>query len=182
VNPDEHRRPVSMVIDASIAIALVAPESTREALREVVEEHRADGGHVIVPDLFWLEVTNVLTRPAVDSERMVNALRALDEIGVESIGLDRPLLLLTIDLAVRHRLTAYDAAYLALAQVEDASLLTLDAALVAAAGDRAIRIPGIAPHRLAERASAYEGEPIDWSRFGRYLASLRAEAEKAAGV
>jgi len=104
--------------------------------------------------------------------------QAMDELQVESIHLDRPLLLLTIDLQTRSGLSAYDAAYLALAQAEDARLLTLDARLADAAGDRAMRIDGMPPRRLAEEAAAYGGEPIDWARFGPYLARLRAEARE----
>jgi len=52
-------------------------------------------------------------------------------------------------------LTAYDAAYLVLAETSDAQLLTADAALAAAAGDRAILITeadGVGEGRVPYRA------------------------------
>jgi predicted nucleic acid-binding protein len=183
VKSDSHPTQTALVFDASAAIALVAAGPARERVREVIERQRGTGGRVIVPDLFWLEIANVLARtPDASSERAVDAIRTFDDLGVESVPLDRPLLLVVIDLAVRHRLTTYDAAYLAVAEVEDARLLTLDTALQTAAGARAMVIPGVDPHRLAEASAEYHIEPIDWARFGPYLASLRAEAEGAAGT
>ena len=168
-----------IVIDASAAIALVrrepaAPEVAR-ALRASTSAER------LVPDVFWLEIGNVLHRRyRVSPETMVEALRELDELGLESVRLDRALLLVAFDLTAQHRLSTYDAAYLALADIEDAQLLTLDAELAAAAGPRAIRVmPG--PHRLAEPPPKYGAEPIDWARFGPYLAQLRAAARTPAG-
>jgi hypothetical protein len=99
----------------------------------------------------------------------------MDDLGIDSVRVDRPLLLVTIDLQVRFGLSAYDASYLALAEIEDARLLTLDRALAAAAGPRAIRIAGLSQERLSETPAPY-GEPVDWARFGPYLAQLRAEA------
>lgn len=130
----------------------------------------------MVPDHFWLEVANVLTRRyGVTAEEAVERLRDVDDFGLRSIRIDRPLLLVTLDLQARFGLSAYDAAYLALAETEDARLLTLDGRLALAAGPRAIRLAGVGEGRLSEEPAAY-GEPIDWARFGPYLAELRAAA------
>lgn len=112
--------------------------------------------------------------------RVVEALRETDDLGIDTIPLDRPLLLVTIDIQAREGLSAYDAAYLALAEIEDVRLLTLDRRLALAAGPRAIRTPGLGLERLAEAPAPY-GEPVDWARFGPYLARLRAEAHTVAG-
>ncbi len=132
-----------------------------------------------MPDHFWLEVANVLIRRHhASAEQVIVAFQAMDELQIESIHLDRPQLLLTIDLQTRGGLSAYDAAYLALAQAEDARLLTLDARLAEAAGERAIRLNGMPPRRVMEEPAAYVAEPLDWARFGPYLAQLRAEARE----
>jgi hypothetical protein len=111
---------------------------------------------------------------------VVEALREVDDFDLESVRLDRPLLLATLDLQAQFDLSAYEAAYLALADAEDAQLLTLDVELARAAGDRAVRIPGAGRRRLSEEPAPYGREPVDWARFGPYLARIRAEARDAA--
>jgi predicted nucleic acid-binding protein len=173
-------RPPATVIDASVAIAIVRREPMAAAAGSAMRRPEVAGGRILVPDPFWIEVTNVLIRRhRATPEEALEALREVDEIGVESVRVDRALLLVGIDMQQAHGLSAYDAAYLALAQVEDAQLLTLDARLAAAAGGRAIEIAG-RPRRLAEEAATYGREPVDWARFGPYLARLRAEARDAA--
>ena len=132
---------------------------------------------ILVPDGFWIELANVLVRRySMTPEEVVEAMREIDELDVESVRIDRVLLLAAMDHQHRHRLSAYDATYLALAESEGARLLTLDVMLAAAAGDRAIRLDGMPPRRLSEGATEYGRDPVDWARFGPYLAQLRAEA------
>ncbi len=165
-----------IVLDASVAIAIIRREPTSPTLLGVLRETAAGRGERLVPDHFWLEVANVLIRRyGVTPAEAVEQLRDLDDFGLRSIRIDRPLLLVTLDLQARFGLSAYDAAYLALAETEDARLLTLDGRLALAAGPRAVRLPGLTPERLSEESAPY-GEPIDWARFGPYLAELRAAA------
>ncbi|HYN70343.1 MAG TPA: type II toxin-antitoxin system VapC family toxin [Candidatus Eisenbacteria bacterium] len=165
----------AIVVDASIAIAIARREPAATAARSLLRVRA--GGRLLVPDHFWIELTNVLVRRySATAEETVEALRELDEVGFESVRIDRPLLLAGIDLQQRHGLSAYDAIYLALAEAEDAQLLTLDARLANAAGDRAVWLEGMRPPGLAEERAVYGGDPIDWARFGPYLARLRADA------
>ncbi len=112
---------------------------------------------------------------------MVGAFRELDELGVETVDLDRTMLLLTIDLVVRHRLSSHDAMYLALAESAEADLLTLDADLAAAAGSRSVLDGLPRPPRLHEELAAYEASTT-WANHGRYLAELRREVLEAASA
>lgn len=165
-----------IVLDASAAIAIIRHEPPASALMGFLRDTVVRGERRIVPDSFWLELVNVLIRRyRAPYEKAVDAVRSIDDLSVLSVRLDRPLLLVAIDLQARFGLSAYDAAYLALAETEDARLLTLDRQLAAAAGPRAIRIPGLGLERLSEMPASY-GEPVDWARFGPYLARLRAEA------
>jgi hypothetical protein len=75
----------------------------------------------------------------------------------------------------RHGLTAYDAANLALAEVTDAHLLTLDARLAAVAGDRSAVRPRPRAHEDVEPYGSPVAGP-DWAAHGRYLAELRYAA------
>lgn len=164
-----------VILDASVAISIIRREPSRPTLLAVIRETATGRGDRVVPDHFWLEVANVLIRRyRVTPVEAVEQLRVMDDFDLRSIRIDRPLLLVALDLQARFGLSSYDAAYLALAETEDARLLTLDARLALAAGPRAVAIPGNGEARLAEEPAPY-GEPIDWARFGPYLARLRAE-------
>lgn len=174
---------MSLVIDASAAIALVLREPASRELDRTIRSSIERLDRLMVPEAFWLEIVNVLIRRhRLAHDDVVAALRELDEFGLESVRSDRALLLVAIDRAGRTGLSAYDAMYLALAEVEDARLLTLDRRLAAAAGPRALRLAALGPGRLAESPEPYGSEPVDWVRFGPYLAKLRAEARGSTGA
>ena len=171
-----------IVLDASAAIALIRRESAAPVLDEVLRRSAREAVRLLAPEAFWLEIANVLVRRhGLTPNEVVEALRETDDLGIDTIPMDRPLLLVTIDIQARDRLSAYDASYLALAETEDARLLTLDRRLALAAGPRAIRTPGLGIGRLSETPAPY-GAPVDWARFGPYLARLRADAHKLAGA
>ena len=169
-----------IVLDASAWIAFIRAESPGVMVSAVTSRHRLGSGRLIVPDHFWLELANVLIRRhGASPEDVVEAFLATDDLEIETIRTDRPTLLLALDLQHRHGLSAYDAVYLALAEAENARLLTLDTRLATAAGIRAIRLDPLGPHHVAEKPAPYVGEPVDWARFGSYLARLRAEVQPA---
>ena len=166
----------ALVVDASAALGILLREPTAHRARSRLVD--ALDGRLLVPDHFWLEITNVLVRRYRRGlERVIAALRDLDELGLETVPPDRPALLLGLDLMARHGLTSYDAAYLALAEIEDGLLLTLDAGLARAAGPRsALGLP-----RAGESLAPY-GPPAAtprWASHGRYLAELRRQAAQA---
>ncbi|HYO43878.1 MAG TPA: type II toxin-antitoxin system VapC family toxin [Candidatus Limnocylindrales bacterium] len=164
-----------MVLDSSAALALLLDELESGSVRAALG--RAAGSRLFVLDLFWLEVVNVLVRRhGWDADAVVEALRDLDELGIETIAQDRPLLLASLDLASSLGISAYDAAHLALAEATDATLLALDGRLVRAAGRRAALRPAPGTH---EEKAAYGSEALDWARHGRYLAELRRAAASA---
>jgi predicted nucleic acid-binding protein len=139
----------------------------------------------MVPSHFWLEVTNGLVRRhRMSGNHLMEAVHRLDEIGLTTVEFDRPLLLLAMDLAERHALTMYDAAYLAIAESLGARLFSADADLVAAAGSRGLSPSDLSDHRLSETPEEYQVERRstwpDYSGASAYLAKLRAEASRSA--
>jgi predicted nucleic acid-binding protein len=168
-----------LVLDASAAIAIDQSEPAAASIRTILAEHLGAGGEIDVPDHFWLEFVNVLVRRySRTPTEAVEAIRELDELGIVTFEIDRPLLLLVLRSMVTGELSAYDAAYLALAEVVDGRLLTLDSRLAAAAGDRAIPGPWQRPRRSAEAPAPYA--PLAGPTFGPYLAELRRRAEAIA--
>jgi predicted nucleic acid-binding protein len=126
------------VIDASLGLAWIHPHQasaqTDTLLREV-----GTGITLLVPALWFLEVANALLvlerrrRIKGDERREALAtLRALN-INADFEGVTSAFGHLS-DLAEKHRLSVYDAAYLELAMREHLPLGTVDAALQEAAG------------------------------------------------
>ena len=158
-----------LVLDASAAIAILRNEAEAANIREALAEH-ADASRW-VPSLFWSEVTNVLIRRyAFDEAEVAEAVRTIDNLGLETVESDRAALLASTALAVQHGLSVYDASYLALVERLDARLLTLDDRLASAAGDRAMP----ARRGIRESRPAYRLAPwIQWSELDRYLDAVR---------
>ena len=174
-----------VVVDASIGVTLAQHEVQSGAARATLADLRATPVRLLVPAAFWLEVVNALRRRGTPVETIMESVFELRRLGLESRESDEPLLLLTVDLVVRHRLTAYNALYLALAQATNARLLTADARLAGAAGDRAILVEPDGG-REGERygvhdiSARYELEPVPgddaWPGAAAYLARLRARS------
>ncbi len=173
----------AVVFDASVAITFLLRQQGVGEVKRRVEGWLAQRVEIFVPTHFWLEVGNGLVRRhRMTGDRMIEAIHTLDEIGLATIPVDRPLLLLALDRAERFGLTTYDAAYLALAETLDATLYTSDRALLAAAGSRGLAVGGATDHRLSEVPSTYSAgrRPTwpDYSRAAAYLSKLRAEVDQ----
>jgi predicted nucleic acid-binding protein len=164
-----------LVIEASAALKLVRPEAGREEVRRLMRERRAAGAHLLVPAIFWLELVNTLARRhRYPAAAILEATYALERVGLETAEIGRAGVLAVIDLVHRFGLTAYDAAYVALATASDAELLTADRMVAQAAGERA-RYVGPAGS-LAEAAAIYRTDPswAAWPGAAAYLQQLRA--------
>ncbi len=125
-----------MVLDASIALAWAYNNENTSGTRLVFEKVLAEGAWV--PGLWRLEVANVLEM-GVRRARTDAAFRdaTLADLLSLPISIDTETNVHawteTLDLAERHRLTLYDAAYLELAIRRALPLATLDAELISAA-------------------------------------------------
>lgn len=168
-----------------MGLPLVRPEAGSVQASLIVLAIRRRGRHLLAPSLFWLEVVNSLTRRhRYEPAQVLEALAELDAAGIETVELDRPTLLLALDAVVRHGLSAYDAAYLAVAQAADAELLTADAFLADAAAAAGVQVRLVGPGRIAESPAPYvtasPGTWADWPGAAAYLADLRARVTSSA--
>lgn len=124
-----------IVLDASAVLELLL--STRKG-RVVAEKIAAPSFSLCAPHLIDLEVAQVLRRyvrnRAINDLRGRQALRDLAELDLIRYSHEP---LLPRIWAMRDHLTAYDAAYIALAEVLGARLFTCDAKLTTAPGHRA---------------------------------------------
>lgn len=135
---------MEIVIDSSMALAWALPDETSSRADRLLA--RADRASVFwVPALWWYEVTNALI-VAQRRQRLAGADRTrIHELyGMLPIETDTALNTHTmwrIDvLAEKYVLSAYDAAYLELAQRRDLKLATFDRRLAGAAQSAGIGI------------------------------------------
>ena len=173
--------PRPVVLDSSVALALVLYEQRTADVRHGIDRWTAEGRPLLAPSIFWVEVVNVMARKrGYAGKDVLRALHELDKLAITIVETDRTHLLAALDLVERFRLTAYDASYLALAQIYGAELATLDGQLGAAAGTRAIALDR--RHRLSEAPAVYEHDVTwpDYKGASAYLAKLRVEAREAA--
>lgn len=126
---------IDIVSDASVALKWFHAEGEEEVpqSRALVAAHQARSVALLVLDLTAYEVGNALIRGRAKASagQVAAVLEALDEI-CPAVRPDSGELRLAADLAERHDLTLYDAAYAAVAESREARLATLDRALLAA--------------------------------------------------
>ena len=124
-----------IVVDASVVVEVLLRSDAGVGL----EERLFEGDDPLhAPHMLDVEVANALRRCAlhgdIDERHGRDALADLAAMSIERHG-HQPLLERIWQL--RHNLTAYDAAYLALAESLGAPLLTCDAGLASVAGHHA---------------------------------------------
>ncbi|TAY16410.1 PIN domain-containing protein [Rhizobium leguminosarum] len=121
------------VVDASVAAAWLLPEEENRTAEETLSFLETEDA--FVPDLFWHEIRNILLiaerRKRISNEDVLACLMRLTSLPLRTVSREDHLPILR--LAGKYQLSAYDAAYLALAVAENVSLATLDARLERAA-------------------------------------------------
>lgn len=131
------------VLDASVAAAFCFDDED-EPIAQVAFKLLQGGATALAPAIIWFELRNVvlvgLRRGRIASEQMKVVLGRIDRAAItldpipDADGL--------FNLAQRHRLTFYDAAYLELAVRHRLQLATLDRALARAATAEGIALMG----------------------------------------
>lgn len=118
-----------VVLDASVVLKWFHAEGEErlDAARDLRGRYEAGDLGVLAPPLLWLEIVNVAARRWGWSEAELEKLAAtLTDLGFEPIEPD----LATVARWAGRGLTAYDAAYVAVAEETGASLVTDDAEVV----------------------------------------------------
>jgi predicted nucleic acid-binding protein len=124
-----------IVVDASAVLETLLRSSSPSAVEKVILDPRQT---LHAPHLLDVEVAHVIRRYAslgdIDEDRSRTALNHLGQLPLRRYP---HTFLLPRVWELRHNLTAYDATYVALAEVLDATLLTRDRRLASAAGHSA---------------------------------------------
>jgi predicted nucleic acid-binding protein len=121
------------VMDASACAAWFVPDEASPRSRRALQEVTEGRLRLVEPTLWEYELLN-LVRVAVLRKRLTeqeakSALRLFLEVPSRVVSPDAGLRLHALDLACRHALSAYDAVYLALAELQGVPLGTADKAL-----------------------------------------------------
>lgn len=121
------------VLDASVAFKWFStrPEPNREAALALRERHAGGRCRLIVPELFFLEMLNILRFHAKATEEDASAaLGVLERFNFQMEPLSWDLLRKTNAIAWSYGVTMYDACYVALAEMRGFPLVTADDGLV----------------------------------------------------
>jgi predicted nucleic acid-binding protein len=110
----------AIVVDASVMVALYIEEPLSTAARAALLRAREGGDQLHAPDLLLVECANAfwkrVGRKELDRASAMTAISSLSSLEeLDRHPLDRQLVPAALSLAITHSLTAYDAAYAALA-------------------------------------------------------------------
>lgn len=130
------------VIDASVAACWLLPDESHAYADAAF--NRFPNDTAIAPSLWWFEMRNIFLsserRGRLNPAIIEQFLSLLNALPIRTDHHPNETVLLT--LARRHKLTAYDAAYLELAIREGLALATLDATLIHAAKTEGLDVIG----------------------------------------
>ncbi len=141
--------PPLVVVDASIGVkwAVTEREDGIGDAMWLLERHARGDIALAVPGTFRLEWLNALLSRGLSVPNVLSAAHDLELSTLDWHEIDETLSFEAIALASTHALTVYGAAYLALANRLDAGLVTADAALARAAGERLVHVVDFKPEQ-----------------------------------
>ena len=117
----------ALVLDASVGVKWFSPQD-EQALKQALairNAHVSEQILVIVPDLFYYEVTNALIQKKFFPTGIVRrAGSSLYDLGLSTVNLNDTLLDNAIRISRQSAITVYDAIYAAVAVEQDSPLVT----------------------------------------------------------
>ena len=116
---------MKLVVDASVAAKWLLAEALSPKAQGLVQPEN----ELVVPELFWAEMGNILWK-AVRKERITGksadeALQSMSDLRIPTFP-SHPLLRDAFTIAVRFQCTVYDCTYVALAVASERTLVTAD--------------------------------------------------------
>jgi len=116
------------VLDASIALKWFFPkEKNSNIARSALEKIKKGEIKIFVPQIFFFEVINVMkTKAKTTPEDVLYAINKLFSLSLVTKTVDSGLLSKANFYAQKYDLTIYDASYIAVAKINNATLITAD--------------------------------------------------------
>lgn len=116
-----------MIVDASVVLAAFLPDEAQAQAQAVMRDHVIGRLRLSAPDLLLYEVSNAVVqavrRGRINTEQAHDILASLEGLGIEWQAVAWPAML---SIAQRFDRSAYDAAYVALAEAMDQPFITGD--------------------------------------------------------
>lgn len=154
-------RPQKLVLDASVVLKSYLPEEGSAQAQAIFKDRALGYVGLLAPSLMPYEVTNALLvalrKQRIDQARAEEILREFIKLGIptrELGGLEER----AWTLALEHQRTAYDAAYLALAEREGLQLVTGDKRLYHAVKGKVDWVKWIGDYRAVSVTGVEEPE------------------------
>ena len=121
-----------VVVDSSVAFKWLQPADERgvNTARQLLAVHRAGGIVLAAPTLLRLEVANGYWKRGATADDLAVITGTLEGFGIDWFDISAMLAADASRIAGEHRLTVYDASFVALALLLDAQLVTDDQAVL----------------------------------------------------
>lgn len=120
------------IVDASIIAKWFIDEEGTESALKLRTDHIEGTILIVVPELLFLEVLNVLRYKGASIKKLNEANNALWDIQLQVEKTNKFILEKANELAIEHNLSLYDSIYLALAIINGSPLITADKELAKA--------------------------------------------------
>lgn len=139
----------AVVVDASVMVALYVDEPLSASARAALLHFREAGDDLHAPDLLLVECANALWkrvgRGELDRDSAMTAITELSTLeDLDRHPLDDQLVPQALSLAITHSLTAYDAAYAALAVQLGGTVVSGDDRFVKRASQAGLPVTAVA--------------------------------------
>lgn len=119
------------VVDASFILSYLLPDENYPEVDQIIEEHARDICELIAPDILKFEVLNGLSmackRKRISQVKALKLITQFVELDIQYKDVTEKFILKT---ALKFGLSAYDAAYLALAKEKKLRIFSHDRALL----------------------------------------------------
>ena len=120
-----------LILDASVAVKWFTMEPLRDKALIIRDKYVNGELDLEAPSLLYYEVANALRyNPRFGIEEVRSAIRALEDLAITIYDFKGELASRAVELAYRFGITVYDAAYVALAAMRNATLYTADKEVV----------------------------------------------------
>ncbi len=119
-----------IVIDSNVLVKLFIDEEYSENAQEIRDAYHRRDIWLCTPSLVIYELINALQYRGFSAEEIIEALKASYDYGFEIKEVWRQLAGVIAEMAARYMITAYDAAYVALASIIGATFYTADRKLL----------------------------------------------------